>query len=75
MVAVDVSVDAHFQSDETVVRAVVNHDFLLRRPRFFIYADRVNRPEIFEDGTAGVGLDQAVVDPGPAARSSRKKKT
>ena len=75
VVAVDVSVDAHFQSDETVVRAVVNHDFLLRRPRFFIYADRVNRPEMFEDGTAGVGPDQAVVGVRPATRATRKKKT
>jgi hypothetical protein len=60
LVTVDVSIDSHFQSDETVVRAVVQHDFLLRRPRFFIYADIQARPVEFGDGGFGAGLDQVV---------------
>ena len=38
IVTVDVSPDARFASDETVVRAVACHDFLVRRPAAFAYA-------------------------------------
>ena len=31
LVTIDLSPDAHFQTDETVVRAVSRHDFLVRR--------------------------------------------
>jgi hypothetical protein len=37
LVAIDVSTDAQFQTDETVIRAVMCHDFLVRRPRAFGY--------------------------------------
>ena len=37
LVAVDVSTQAHFQTDETVIRAVMNHDFAVRRPGGFVY--------------------------------------
>jgi HK97 family phage major capsid protein len=37
VVAVDVSAGARFQTDETVVRAVMYHDFFVRRPTFFLY--------------------------------------
>jgi HK97 family phage major capsid protein len=36
VVTVDMSKDAHFQSDETVIRAVSEHDLVLRRPELFI---------------------------------------
>ncbi len=35
VVTVDVSTDAHFQSDETVIRAVTQHDLAIRRPELF----------------------------------------
>jgi Phage capsid family len=47
LVTVDVSTDAEFQTDETVIRAVMNHDFLVRRPQYFIYANRPNGDEVF----------------------------
>ena len=39
LVTIDVSTDAHFETDETVVRAVMHHDFAVRRPEFFVFAD------------------------------------
>jgi HK97 family phage major capsid protein len=39
LVTIDVSVDAHFQTDETVIRAVMHHDFVVRRPGCFTYAE------------------------------------
>jgi hypothetical protein len=39
LVTVDVSVDALFATDETVIRAVMHHDFVVRRPEYFVYAD------------------------------------
>jgi hypothetical protein len=64
LVAVDVSFESHFQSDETVVRAVVQHDFLLRRPKFFIYRDMEASPMVFEEPGSGANLEQVVL---PAA--------
>jgi hypothetical protein len=63
VVTVDVSIDAHFQSDETVVRAVVNHDFLVRRPEFFTYADVANEPFDFGDAAAAALLTGCVPPP------------
>jgi HK97 family phage major capsid protein len=40
-VRVDISTDTAFQSDETVVRAVMHHDFLVRRPGSFIHIDPI----------------------------------
>jgi HK97 family phage major capsid protein len=40
LVVVDVSVDVKFQTDETVIRAVMHHDFVVRRPAYFAYAER-----------------------------------
>ncbi len=37
LVAVDVSTEANFQTDETVIRAVMHHDFAVRRPGGFVY--------------------------------------
>ena len=37
LVTVDISTEAHFQRDETVVRAVMHHDFAVRHPQSFIY--------------------------------------
>jgi HK97 family phage major capsid protein len=37
LVTVDVAPQAQFRSDETVMRAVMHHDFVLRRPRYFTY--------------------------------------
>ena len=37
LATVDVSTDARFQTDETVVRAVMRHDFVVRRPRAFVH--------------------------------------
>jgi hypothetical protein len=37
LVTIDLSTDAHFQSDETVLRAVSRHDFVVRRPQAFRY--------------------------------------
>jgi hypothetical protein len=62
VVTVNVSVDAHFQSDETVIRAVANHDFLVRRPKFFTYADIPNEPFDYDDN-AGATFDGAVPPP------------
>jgi hypothetical protein len=59
LVTVDVSVDAHFQTDETVIRAVMYHDFVLRRPPYFIYADRTPGVEPAEDA-GGVNEDQDI---------------
>ena len=53
LVTVDVSIDAEFQTDETVIRAVMNHDFLVRRPQYFTYADRPQGPELFPAPVAG----------------------
>ena len=39
VVTVDVSTDAHFQSDETVIRAVTQHDLAIRRPELFAVGD------------------------------------
>jgi hypothetical protein len=39
IVTVAISKDAHFQSDETVIRAVSEHDLLVRRPELFAAAD------------------------------------
>ncbi len=38
LVTVDVSTDVNFQTDEMVIRAVMHHDFAVRRPRYFVYA-------------------------------------
>jgi hypothetical protein len=38
LVTIDISTEANFGNDETVVRAVMHHDWVLRRPGFFIYA-------------------------------------
>jgi hypothetical protein len=35
LVTVDISSDARFTTDETVVRAVMHHDFVVRRPDYF----------------------------------------
>ena len=40
-VRVDISTETAFQSDETVVRAVMHHDFLVRRPGSFIHIDPI----------------------------------
>jgi hypothetical protein len=56
-VTVSISVDAEFQSDETVIRAVMNHDFLLRRPGYFLYADRDPGVEAVE-AKGGVDTNQ-----------------
>jgi HK97 family phage major capsid protein len=37
LVTVDLSTDADFGTDETVVRAVMRHDFVVRRPRAFVH--------------------------------------
>ncbi len=37
LVTVDISVEGHFQTDETVIRAVMRHDFAVRRPLYFAY--------------------------------------
>jgi Phage capsid family len=84
VVTVDVSVDAHFQSDETVVRAVVEHDFLVRRPRFFTYADAPNAPMELGDDAPIALLSGCVPTPPhdapapgrkpPPASGTRKKK-
>jgi HK97 family phage major capsid protein len=37
LVEVDFSGDIRFEHDETVVRAIMHHDFALSRPEFFIY--------------------------------------
>jgi hypothetical protein len=62
LVTVSVSVDAHFQTDETVIRAVMNHDFVVRRPPYFIYADRPAGDEVIElpGGAGGADVDQNV---------------
>ena len=39
LLTVDVSVDVQFQTDETVIRAVMYHDFVVRKPSYFTYAD------------------------------------
>jgi hypothetical protein len=39
LVEVDFSGDIRFDSDETVVRAIMHHDFAVSRPEFFIYTD------------------------------------
>jgi capsid protein len=39
LVEVDFSGDIRFDQDETVVRAIMHHDFALSRPDFFIYTD------------------------------------
>jgi HK97 family phage major capsid protein len=39
LVEVDFSGDIHFDKDETVVRAIMHHDFALSRPEFFIYTN------------------------------------
>lgn len=44
LVRIDISTDTAFQSDETVVRAVMHHDFLVRRPRSFIHVDPIAAP-------------------------------
>jgi HK97 family phage major capsid protein len=84
VVTVDVSTDAHFQSDETVVRAVVNHDFLVRRPEFFTYADVANEPLDLGDDAPAALLSGCVPPPPhdapapgrkpPPASGARKKK-
>ncbi len=35
LVRIDISSDARFRMDETVVRAVMHHDFVVRRPAYF----------------------------------------
>src|SRR5206468_1109962 len=37
LVTVDVSTESRFDTDETVVRAVMHHDFAVRRPEYFIH--------------------------------------
>jgi HK97 family phage major capsid protein len=37
LLTVDVSTDVEFQTDETVIRAVMKHDFVLRRPTYFAH--------------------------------------
>jgi hypothetical protein len=39
LVEVDFSGDIRFDQDETVVRAIMHHDFALSRPEFFIYTE------------------------------------
>jgi hypothetical protein len=39
LVTVDVSAEARFETDETVLRAVMHHDFIVRKPDSFIYTD------------------------------------
>jgi HK97 family phage major capsid protein len=39
LVELDFSGDIRFDQDETVVRAIMHHDFALSRPEFFIYTD------------------------------------
>ena len=39
LVTVDLSTEAHFQTDETVIRAVMRHDFVVRRPRAFVHTE------------------------------------
>jgi hypothetical protein len=38
LVTIQVSADARFNTDETVLRAVAHHDFVVRQPRFFTHA-------------------------------------
>jgi HK97 family phage major capsid protein len=68
LVTVSVSVDAHFQTDETVIRAVMYHDFVLRRPRYFIYADRPPGVEPVHLA-GGADEDQNVPEPTVGAES------
>ena len=39
LVTVDFSTDVGFETDETVIRAVTQHDFALRTPPSFIYTE------------------------------------
>jgi len=39
LVTVDISTDAHFDREETVVRAVLHHDLRLRRPESFVFSE------------------------------------
>jgi hypothetical protein len=45
LVTIDVSADVQFQTDETVIRAVMKHDFVVRRPSYFVYAEALDAPE------------------------------
>jgi capsid protein len=38
LVSIQISADARFQTDETVLRAVAHHDLVVRQARFFIHA-------------------------------------
>jgi HK97 family phage major capsid protein len=44
LVEVDFSGDIRFERDETVVRAIMHHDFALSRPELFIYTDPIGDP-------------------------------
>ena len=39
VVTIDISTHVHFQTDETVIRATMAHDFVLRRPNAFTWAE------------------------------------
>jgi HK97 family phage major capsid protein len=43
LVTVDISTDVNFQTDETVLRIVMHHDFVVRTPRSFIHTAPVRR--------------------------------
>jgi hypothetical protein len=59
-VTVDVSVDADFPRDETVIRAVMRHDVAIRRPRFFAWAER---PDGLEQVQEHGGADPEMARP------------
>lgn len=45
LVTVDMSSEADFAADSTIVKAVMNHDFVVRRPGLFTYtAERAQQP-------------------------------
>jgi hypothetical protein len=43
LVTIDISTEVNFETDETVVRAVMHHDFVVRIPGSFIYTTPVRR--------------------------------
>jgi hypothetical protein len=53
VVTVDVSTGAKFENDETIVRAIMHHDFAVRRPRCFVYSGvTVGRPDASQRRTS-----------------------
>jgi capsid protein len=44
LVTVDMSSEADFAEDSTIVKAVMNHDFVVRRPGLFTYTGKTDSP-------------------------------